>query len=143
MKTIVIAWGNTLRGDDGVALRVASLLPPSTAVLTAQQLQPELAEALRGVDRVIFVDATHEGTPGEIRCVSVEPRDTDANLTHRLDPSTLLAFASKLYGAHPEALQITVCGERFDLHERLSPAVAAAVPRVVAMIRDFRDSPES
>ncbi len=134
MKTLVIAWGNTLRGDDGVALRVASLLPSSIAVLTAQQLQPELAEMLRGVDRVIFVDATREGTPGEIRRVSVEPRDTDSNLTHSLDPSTLLAFASKLYGAQPEAVQITVCGERFDLHEGLSPAVEAAVPHVVSIL---------
>lgn len=134
MKTLVIAWGNTLRGDDGVAVQVASMLPPSIAVLTTQQLQPELAEALRDLDRVIFVDATRDGTPGEIRSVAVESRDADSNLTHSVEPSTLLAFASKLYGAHPEAVQVTVCGERFDLHEGLSPAVEAAVPSVIATL---------
>jgi hydrogenase maturation protease len=100
-------------------------------VITVHQLQPELADVLRSVDRVIFIDAAREGVPGEVRCLPVEPHDADANLTHDLAPSTLLALAEKLYGAIPSSADHR-CGERFDLHEGLSPAVEAAVPVAVA-----------
>jgi hypothetical protein len=46
-----------------------------------------------------------------------------------------LAAAQILYGHAPEALLFTVSGGSFDCGETLTPAVAAALPDLLARIR--------
>lgn len=64
---LVVAYGNPLRGDDGLAWRAADLLEqgeltPRIEVVRLHQLTPEVAETVRSRDAVIFVDATLLGT---------------------------------------------------------------------------------
>ena len=59
---LIVAYGNPLRSDDGVAWRAADILAEKLSasdveILRLHQLAPELADTLRGFDRVIFVDA--------------------------------------------------------------------------------------
>ena len=72
---LVIAWGNPLREDDGVAWHVVEglrrLQPrPSLPLLRLrhahQQLTPELAEPVSHAAGVVFVDARRDGTPGQV-----------------------------------------------------------------------------
>ena len=61
VKSLVIGYGNSLRSDDGIGVRVAEIVAdwylPEVRSLCLPQLTPELAADLAKVDLVIFVDA--------------------------------------------------------------------------------------
>jgi hypothetical protein len=70
MRTLLIALGNPLRGDDGVAHAVIRLLEPRTGITTRAllQLTPEFAAELSGFDVAVFLDADVNAQE-----VSIEP----------------------------------------------------------------------
>ena len=125
---LVIGYGNPLRGDDGFGLRAAERIPGAIAV---HQLTPELMDPISRADRVLFLDASVEGVPGEIRRRPVERKAAGAAFTHYATPEALLAGALALYGRAPEAEIITVGGACFSLSDRLSGAVEAALDTVI------------
>src|SRR5262249_4363142 len=89
-RTLVIAYGNPLRSDDGVAWRAAKelkrILPNSAQVISVRQLTPELAELASGSDLVIFVDASSEGPPGSVLCQPLSPEPGKFHFSHHLTP---------------------------------------------------------
>lgn len=131
MKTLVIGYGNSLRGDDGAGPFVARQL--GAGAIACHQLTPELAEPISQARQVIFVDA-HAGAPaGQIVIQPVRPRPSAA--IHRFDPETLLAWSQQLYGRAPEAILIGIGGESFDLGEGLSPGARRAAREALRAIR--------
>ena len=147
-RILIIAYGNPLRSDDGVAWRAADLLaeklPASDVeILRLHQLTPELADTVREFQRVIFVDAAScedsAAIPGEIH---VEEVSADSNeptrFSHAFSPQRVLALAVELYAARPSAFLVTVIGGNFDHGDSLSPAVAASLPSLVATIERLR-----
>ena len=145
--TLIIGYGNPLRGDDGVGPRAAGLLgdgggatppllPDSVQVLVCHQLTIELAPEIAEVDRLILIDARAAGEPGWIeQCILMPAIPDSTSLTHHVDARGLLAAAQMLYGHAPETMLFTVSGGSFDCGEALSPAVAAALPTLLAQIR--------
>ncbi len=141
----VVAYGNPLRGDDGVAWRVAGRIEAASdpvVTLTLHQLTPELALVLSQADGVVFVDAALSGAgtpPGSVRLRAVRPAEPGApagpGLAHHLGPEAVLALARGLYGSQPRAALVTIAGESFVHSEHLSAAVRRAVPRAVRAIR--------
>jgi hydrogenase maturation protease len=143
---LIVAYGNPLRSDDGVAWRVAAALqkifPPDDAeILTLHQLGPELAESASRRQCVIFVDAAAgPGHPGEVQAKEVLPSDSDTETSvfcHAMSPSHVLALAAQLYHSRPRAFSASVVGENFNHGESLSPAVEAAVPALLARIEEL------
>lgn len=137
---LIIGYGNTLRGDDGVGRVVAEALAEEaidgTEVISCHQLTPELAACLTAVDVAVFVDADGRATPGDVVVTEIRAEPSQASvLVHDVDPGLLLAMASKLYGRAPPGYMVAVGAESFELGSALSPPVAAAVPKVVAAIR--------
>lgn len=137
-KLLVIGYGNTLRGDDGVGCCVAAQLSEVLSdkehveIVMRHQLMPELSETMSHADLVVFVDACKDRQPGQISVHSIEPAsDSPGAFTHNVTPASLLASTSVLYGATPAALLISVAGENFAYSETLSPAVQAAIPAVI------------
>lgn len=139
--TLVIGYGNALRGDDGVGPVIAARVAQAAwadqiDTLACHQLLPELAETITHVARVVFVDAAAHGRPGEIRLQSLEPAAADAQVaTHRLTPQGVLALADLLYGRVPAAWLLTVTGQDFSHRESLTPVVETAVAAAVDHIR--------
>jgi len=148
---LIIAYGNPLRSDDGVAWRAAEVLrqkfsPAEIEIHCLHQLAPELAETVSRVPCAIFVDAVSspEGTPGEIRVEELsgnDPADSATHFSHSLSPHAAIRLAETLYGAKPQAFAVTVTGQNFDHGEALSPAVAAALPDLVARIERLARDP--
>lgn len=137
-RAVVVGFGNTLRGDDGLGWRAAEAVAaamPDISILTTPQLEPELADTILNYDLAVFIDASREGTPGDIRCSPVASSADDSEFSHFLTPAALLAIARQLHGSSPTAHTISVCGEWFDVGDTLSPVVAASLPRVVEMVR--------
>ena len=155
---LVVGYGNTLRSDDGIGWRAASLLADDprlrddprlggVEVLAIHQLAPELALDFSRVSLVILIDAGADNPPGEISVQSLAP-DVDAGVSggapgathgpgapsHHVGPPELLALARALYGAAPAALVVRVGVAEMEIGEALSPAVSAALPAVADVV---------
>jgi hydrogenase maturation protease len=134
-----------LRSDDGIGCRIAQELRSRPGlsqikIIECRELAPELAESIRGVPLVIFIDATIEGQPGEIRHQLLEggiPKDFSAAFSHGLTPSGILALAADLYASSPEAHLFTTSGANFHYGESFSPEVTRAFPLTVAEIENL------
>jgi hydrogenase maturation protease len=137
--TLLIGYGNPLRGDDGLGWQVADQVArdadKSIKVVATHQLTPELAEPISAVDLVIFVDASSEGQPGSWRCepITEDPVGTQP-FTHYFTPVSLLGYANAIFNAKPAAWLISVAAGSFDCGEVLTPRVAALLPEIVRCI---------
>jgi hydrogenase maturation protease len=143
-RQLVLACGNTLRGDDGVGWKIAEALESDPAlsavrIRIAQQWTPEMAEEISECDVVVFVDCSAISEPGAVSVIPVEAAHSSVgSLTHNVTPGSLLAMSMELYGRIPErAVAVTVGGKSFELVEGLTEAVEAAIPRAVAAIKQL------
>ncbi len=145
-SVLIVGYGNRLRSDDGLGVRAAEELsrtnPAAGAeILIRHQLTPELAETISHVEKVFFIDASRQGQPGEIRCTPVSPHHPDVLFAHQLTPETLLSLCCELYGVSPQAFEISLCGECFELGDQFSPKVAAALPDLVKFAKTCSSTP--
>lgn len=148
LRALVIGYGSPIRGDDAIGPLAAEQLatgpvPDGVRVLSRHVLTAELAEDLAGVDRVVFLDATVDGPPGEVRVRELGP-DARAvsTMAHFHDPRELLAWCETLYGRKPQAWLVSVAGQSFDYASyRLTPCAEAAVAAMIAEVRRLIASP--
>jgi hydrogenase maturation protease len=141
---LVIGYGNTMREDDGVGQHIArrlgvSLYRDAVEVISCHQLTPELVEPVSRADYAVFVDASEDGLPGEVRCYPVEPMMTTAAFTHQVTPAALLAAAYDLYGTHPKGIVISIPGAHFGYGETLSPEVERLLPGILQGLHQMMD----
>lgn len=134
--TLIIGYGNPLRGDDGAGWHAvrdlqALLHEDNIRFLTLHQLGPELSELLSGTLSVIFIDGCIGERPGEISCMRLQPADTVEPLHHHLTPETLLSYTISLYGRVPYGILYTITGLSFGFDESLSPVVQENLHRLV------------
>lgn len=141
---VVIGYGNPLRGDDAIGWKAAEALrdvyedDTAVEVFASHQLNPEMAESVAEAGMVIFIDAVADRlAAGKVACESVHPADHSSAFSHQLDPPTLLASAIDLYGSCPRAAVIGVGIQSCDLGHHLSREVKAALPRVVAEVKQM------
>lgn len=138
LRTLVIACGNPLRCDDGVAWLVAQeierQMPPFARITCVHQLTPELAESVSQSDTVIFIDAGLDTEPGRVLCRALAPDSAEVRFSHVLAPPQVLALCRRLYGTEPRAFLISVGGKCFDHGEKVSPEVTGALPQAIAAV---------
>lgn len=118
--TLLIACGNPLRGDDGVAHEVLRIIAssPSRELRSVQQLVPELAEDIAGFGRVVFLDADARSLRPAIEPVgAVVP---DSPLTHTAEPGQIVALSRALFGFQGEAHVCRIPARDFSHGESLS-----------------------
>ena len=151
---LILAYGNPLRSDDGVAWHAAEALegrfPPSEVeILRTHQLAPELAENVSHTRCTIFVDAAAAKDAGNGHAGQIEVQEIHSDglssappvsFSHSLSPDHMLGLASRLYGAVPRAFCVTMTGGNFDHGESLSPPVLAALPTLIAHIEQIVQS---
>ncbi|MCC7451439.1 MAG: hydrogenase maturation protease [Anaerolineae bacterium] len=144
-RTLVIGYGNPLRGDDGVGWHAAQHLAHSNwtkhmQIIVRHQLDPELAVPISLADQVIFIDASEGEQPGEVKLQHIDPHPSSPGaFTHHLEPGALLACARDLYGSCPDATLFTITGESFGFREGLSRPVLNALPGLLDQIEDCTD----
>jgi hydrogenase maturation protease len=130
-STLIIGYGNPIRGDDAVGFEAAERL----GGMALHQLTPDLMEPISRAARVIFIDAKAEGIPGAIEDRPIEPAATGGPFTHHATPEALLAGARALYGNCPPATLITIVGGDFEIGHPLSPPVRAALESLSIWLR--------
>ncbi len=141
-RTLIVAYGNPLRSDDGFGWRAAELLrrrlsAVETEVACVYQLTPELAAAASGADLVIFIDAACHGQPGQLVCTAVLPHPEPPRFSHQLTPGQLLAICGALYQAEPQAYAISVTGQSFDHGETLTEIVSSALSGCIHIVEEL------
>jgi hydrogenase maturation protease len=136
--TLLIGYGNTLRGDDAagpaVAEQVAQRQWTGVQALAVPQLFPELAEDIARAARVVFVDAST--APGDGPALVPLREATDDMMAHRCSPGALLRMARELYGARPQAHVLAIPAEQFETGAALSPSVTRHIHQALALLRD-------
>jgi hydrogenase maturation protease len=136
---LVVGYGNALRGDDGVGLRVADLLQGDQRLAGARverrhQLTPELAEDVAAARLVVLVDAADGGAvPGDVRVERVAGERWARAFTgsHAVDAGAVVDLAERLYGRAAPVVLVSVVGRDFGPGTDLSPAVLASLSRAV------------
>jgi hydrogenase maturation protease len=139
-EILVIGYGNTLRGDDGVGPRVAeavgNLHLPGVRTLICPLLTPELADPISRAEKVIFVDAAVDA-PQEVAWRKLQPDESSQIVAHAADPRKMLALARDVFGHAPEAWWLTIPAVDLGFHEELSPTVQRSFGVAVKKIREF------
>lgn len=135
---VIVGYGNTLRGDDGIGPRVAEAVAgwelPGVRALAAHQLTPELAEPLAAADLAIFVDARVDRAGEPTRVRPLEPAGVGAAIGHAGDPRALLALTRAAFGHHPRAWSITVPATDYAIGEGLSPAAERGMEEALRQV---------
>jgi hydrogenase maturation protease len=131
-QLLVIAYGNTLRRDDGAGIGLAGILVARWRALgvgvryiVVPQLAPELAIDIADpeVGAVVFVDTARTECYTTIQVQRVQPQLATPALGHYLDPATLLVYTALLYQHRPPAWLVTVPGTDFEHGEGFSSTV--------------------
>ncbi len=137
MRTVIIAIGNPLRGDDGIAHLIVDRLaarPGGIAVRHVHQLTPEVAAEIAEFDRVIFVDADPAAAGVLIQPLS--PCPSAAAFTHVARPSDVIALAERLYGFAGKALLCRVPAADMSAGTTLTGVALARAEIAVDRITD-------
>ncbi len=135
---LVIGYGNTLRGDDGVGPRVVeainALRLPGIRTLVCQQLSPEHAVPISQAAAVVFVDAA-VGEPRAVQCRELEPGETTQLMAHAADPRTMLALSRDVFGHVPQAWWLTIPAVNLEFGESLTPEAQRGCAEAVEKIQ--------
>lgn len=146
--TLVMGVGNVLMGDEGVGVHVAQRLlagpplPLRFTVLDGGTGSFALLDALTSHPRALLIDACLDGRPaGTVRIR--RPRQASHFPTalgaHDIGLRSMIE-AAELLGQLPRVTLVTVSVRLpFDFSLSLSPAVAAALPRVDRIVRRWVD----
>lgn len=156
-STLVIGVGNPILSDDSVGIRISREVREALAGVGEAWDGPEqatdrvdvteiyagglrLMEALSGYDRAFLIDAveTGDGPPGTVHTFVREDLRAMRNISGVHDTSLAMALqvADHLGIPLPGDIRIwgVEIGEGMEFGEELTPAVAAAVPRVVGNV---------
>jgi len=137
---LVIGYGNTLRGDDGVGPCVAGAIEklnlPGVRTLVCQQLSPEYADPVSRAHTVVFVDAAVDA-PREVQLRKLEPGESSQLMAHAADPRTLLALARDIFGHAPRAWWLTIPAVKLDFSETLTPEALRGFAEAVEKIQEL------
>ncbi len=147
-KTLVLALGNVLRGDDGVgtavyhALQSAACLPENVDLMDGGTPGLETVLLLQGYDRALIVDAADMGlSPGAWRRFlpgdgRLPARDAHLRGTmHYAGLAEALALGDALGVLPPDIVVYGIQPQDVGWQEGLSAAVQTAVSPVAAAIR--------
>jgi hydrogenase maturation protease len=144
-QPLLIGIGNPLRSDDGLGWAVAEQLSQDgdtdCNIHTVHQLTPELAEWMAKASLVVMIDASSEGSPGELRIRPVSHSAQPAPVgTHHTTPEELAALTVGVYGHCPPVVVVTMTGADFSIGEQFSAVVARRIPLVSAVVHKLRET---
>ncbi len=121
---VLLAIGNTGRGDDGLGWHLADRLSETNTnnlqIEYRYQLQVEDALLISQYSTVIFADATLEPLENGYAFEPCLPADHYFYSSHMQNPSTILYLLACLYGKAPKAFLLTMSGYSWELGENLT-----------------------
>lgn len=147
---LFLAYGNTLRRDDGAGVALAEKVQPlmqdqgvQITLITLHQLTPEVAFDLADptLAGVYFFDTAAAAQTPELQVQPICADEGAPVLGHHLTPSALLLYVKALFGVCPPAWLVTIPGYDFTLGEGFSPATAQHLAEVTPLVRKLLQQP--
>ncbi|HVW86963.1 MAG TPA: hypothetical protein VHB50_19890 [Bryobacteraceae bacterium] len=135
MKTLLIACGNPLRGDDGIAHAVLAMLRRPADSRRVQQLTPESASDLAEFDCVIFLDA--DASVASCTIERAATADSFARLTHEASPAEIIHLARVLFHFSGDGFVCRIPAVDFSFREGLCPQAEAAALEAARQLEFF------
>ena len=132
---LLVAYGNEYRGDDGLGQYILRRIGFPCEKVALYELTLEQAETIRDYRLVVFIDASIEGEPVQLR--PLHRRDVSSPLSHHLPPEKLLHYVWLIYQKEPEAWLLSVRGYDFDFSDSLSPDAQANAEEAVRRLEEF------
>jgi hydrogenase maturation protease len=143
MQVLLLAVGNPMRRDDGIAHRVLEILDPDLAggasTSSVPQLTPELAEEFSRRDAVVVIDADVE--PGEAFLEEITGAGARAALGHQLGAAEVTALARTLYAWKGVCYVCHVPGADFTEGGGFSDEAEGNAWRAARLIEELLASP--
>ena len=141
-RILVIGFGNTLRGDDGLGPLIADQVErwglSNVRTLALAQLAPELAVELAGADLAIFVDASAESATSGVQVEMIKPlNQVSPALIHASSARFLLGLCQAAYGRLPRSYVVCVPAVDFALGEGLSDLAVDGMRQALHTIREL------
>ena len=141
VRCLVLACGNTLRGDDGIGPFLCSWAEErftgesGVQTIARQQWTPDLAQDIAYAESVLFIDCAIDLEPGQLLLREVKPAEPAAVSTHHLGAAELLRLAQDFYNATPRrACLLTIGAGSIELGEEFSAPVQAVLPDAQALL---------
>jgi len=142
-KALVLGVGNTLRGDDGVGVRVVEELKKENLkakVMNGANLGFSLLDIIRDHQKVVIVDAVDMGQPagcigsfqGEKLLSLLEDRKFSL---HEMGILEVLKVGYQLQEDLSKVILIGVQPRSLDSIEKLSPEVENKISEVIAWVK--------
>lgn len=160
MRIVVIGYGNSIRGDDGIGQLVAERLQSEfvsredreLSFICGEQLYPEHAKDLAESDIALFIDA-HIDTTREsvaLTCISHGVQSSSSEnsalgssrpsvgvVIHSLGPVDLLQLTADLYQSSPRAYLLSIPASSFEPGAPLSEKANIAAEKAVTLASAF------
>ena len=147
MKTLILALGNPLRGDDGIGsavlerLRETAVFPPHITLIDGGTPGLETALTLQGHDQVIVIDAADLGAePGtwmrfNLSDVSLAKHANMNGTLHDAGFAEAVALADALGILPPEIIMYGIQPESMEWEIGLSQPVQSTIPAICHQIQ--------
>jgi len=145
MRTIILGVGNQILGNDGVGIHVTNSLKkhvkdPNITIDDAVTGGMNLLELILGYDKAIIIDAVkmENGEDGEVKKILLN----DFSTMHSCNPHDVSLIeaieVAKKMGENRIPKEIIIIGITMkqipcEFGEKLSPKIAAALPKAVKM----------
>ena len=141
VRCLILACGNTLRGDDGIGPFLCSWAEerfarePGVRGIARQQWTPDLAQDIAQAESVLFIDCSLDQDAGKLLLREIEAAVPAVISTHTLGAAELLRLAHDLYDATPRrACLLTIGAGSVELGEELSAPVQAVLTDAQALL---------
>lgn len=148
-RSLIIGYGNTLRGDDGLGPYIIEQLSMMTggkfagqaSFLSVPQLDIALLPEMCNISNLIFIDARRDESDELVRVEEIRPRDRVQALhtSHSVGIGVLLRLAVDWYNAAPLCYAVLPKGYDFCIVEGLSDqakiAADLAIEKVLAILK--------
>lgn len=142
-RTLIIGFGNPHRQDDGAGPYIALAIEQwakenrrnDVTVITAYQLELEMAEDASTADAVFFCDAHAAHFSRTLEWTDLTPRHTTGFTTHLFTPESLLEIVRRCYGTAPKGVLVSVPGTSFDMGDELTDETKRLADEAVALLK--------
>jgi hydrogenase maturation protease len=126
---LIYGIGNDGRQDDGLGWALIDALEREGVCRHAElhrnyQLQLEDADLIRGMRRVLFVDATQSPDVADCALYAVEPKLDFSFSSHEISAAAILATCRLCFGRAPEVWMLAIRGYEWALRMGLTAAAA-------------------
>lgn len=115
--TIIVGFGNNLRGEDGfgvdVILELQNYNLPNTKLISTFQLTPELCLRLKEASKIIFIDAAFDLNENYKLACGLE-NSTQNSLSHHISIKTIISMIKELYKKDIEYEVFSMLTSNFD-----------------------------